>query len=151
MMNSYMKWQKRMWFRYFCSVFYFPFCRTFGHRMSQAKMHEVSGTLPQPYGGSINVGSLRKGRERTKSVQCHTIVKAIPGAGMFLSGRSEIRIGALSWEFQSSELSSWNWQSSCWSVQTWDGWLFRSHFQAAGEELQSGLWPQWAGWETFFD
>lgn len=128
----------------------FPFYRTFGHSMGQAKMYEVSGTLPQPYGGSINVGSLLVEKElRVHSVTL--LLKKFLVQGCFCLGEVRGESGALSWGFQSSEHSSWNWQSSCWSVQTWDAWLFPSHFQAAGEELQSGLLPQWVGWGTFFD
>lgn len=119
-----MKWQKRMWFRYLYSVFHFPFYRTFGHCMGQAKMHEVSGTLPQPYGGSINVGSLLVEKElRVHSVTL--LLKKFLVQGCFCLGEVRWESGALSWGFQSSEHSSWNWQSSCWSVQTWDAWLFQ--------------------------
>lgn len=80
-----------------------------------------------------------KGLERTKSAQCHTIVTELPGTGMFLSGRSGMRIWSLGLSVSKLKLVG------LLLVSADLGCLALLNCEVPGEELQSGLWLRWVG------
>lgn len=84
-----MKWQKRTSFRYFtvCSIF----CsRESSDTVWVRLRYEVSETLPSPRKATYIW--VLKGIERAKNAQGHTVVREIPGAGVLLTGRGEMRV-----------------------------------------------------------